>query len=83
MASELATALWGALAVPLGLNVYATARIWRDQLLGRRQRIMQTLVTWAVPIVGALVVLWYLREERFELRRFESPGPDSDIGMTL
>ena len=83
MPIELAIGLGAVLAVVVGLNIYASVRILRDELLGRGQRIIQIAVVWILPLIGAVVALWHLREEKFESRRFESPGPDSDIGMRL
>ena len=83
MNTGLSIALSIALAIVVGLNIYATFRIWRDVLLGGGHRIAQLFLVWILPIVGAVAALWYLREERFEARRFESPGPDSGDGMAL
>ena len=59
------------------LDVYATVRIWRDDLLERSQQIAQTVFVWILPFIGALVALWSLREEKVEERPYESPGGDS------
>jgi hypothetical protein len=39
------------------LNILATARIFRGDLLTTQQRATQTLLIWLVPIVGAIVCL--------------------------
>ncbi len=67
------------LALVLGLSIYATIRIWRDDFLEPRQRITQTIIVWILPIIGAVVALWRLHEEKLEVKRIESPGSDSDI----
>jgi len=45
------------LAVVLALNAAATGAILRDDYSGRRQKIVQTILVWFVPLLGALVVL--------------------------
>jgi hypothetical protein len=57
----------------LALNAYATFRIWRNDLLEPTQRIAQTAIVWVLPFLGALVVLWFLREEKFEAREYIPP----------
>lgn len=79
MITSLASLSLIVLAFVLGLSIYATVQIWRDDLLEPRQRITQTIVAWILPIIGAVVTLWHLHEEKLEVKRFESPGPDSDI----
>jgi TRAP-type C4-dicarboxylate transport system permease small subunit len=68
--------LLAAAVILCALNGYATLRIWRDRLLTPARRVAQTVIVWAVPVIGALAALWFLREEKFELQRHEPPGPD-------
>jgi hypothetical protein len=58
----------------VGLAAYATVRIWRDRLLDRGQRVAQTVFVWLIPVIGGLVVIWLLRDEKLTLRRHEEPG---------
>jgi len=76
MPSEL-TLVLGLLAVVVAcLNGVATFRIWRDEFLERHQRIAQTVLVWLLPLVGTIVVLWSMREEKFERPPYEGPGGD-------
>ena len=53
------------------LNIYVTWRIVRDRLSTRAQKIAQAALVWIVPLVGALVVRYLQRNERFELREYQ------------
>ncbi len=76
------TVILGLLAfIVVCFNASATLRIWRDEFLERNQRIAQTFLVWLLPLIGALAVLWSLREEKFERRRYE--GPSGDDGRFL
>ena len=44
------------LVVIAGLNIFATARIVRTDLLAL-QRTLQVLLVWLIPVVGAIVCL--------------------------
>jgi hypothetical protein len=64
------------LAALFGLSAHATIRIWRDPLLERGQRIGQTIIVWLVPVLGPLLVLWFLRDQTLTLKRHEEPGSE-------
>ena len=51
-----AIAVFGAL-VALGLDIVATAVIWRSKAFASRQKQLQTILIWLVPALGALSVL--------------------------
>lgn len=40
----------------MGLNIFATIRIFRSDLLAK-QRVLQLLLVWLIPVVGAIVCL--------------------------
>jgi hypothetical protein len=48
-------------AALLVLNIYASRRSIRDQLVSPTQRIAQLCFVWLVPILGAIVTLAVLR----------------------
>lgn len=39
------------------LNIAATVVVMRDDYSERKQKVLQTIVVWLVPLLGALVVL--------------------------
>lgn len=45
------------LVVLVGLNIFATVRIFPSDLLAPQQRALQILVVWLIPVVGAIVCL--------------------------
>ena len=63
-----------AITAVFGLSAYATVRIWRDRLFERAQRIGQTVIVWLVPVIGPVLVLWFLRDQTWTLQRHEEPG---------
>lgn len=81
MVREVLLILIGLGLVILCMNVYATVRIWRDHYLERTQRIVQSIIVWLLPIIGALVALWSMREEKFELQKYEEPGNEDGLGL--
>ncbi|MES2742701.1 MAG: hypothetical protein V4754_17390 [Pseudomonadota bacterium] len=54
-ALPIVSALTGMLA--LGLDVWASVAIGRDDLLGLRQRWMQLTLVWLLPFFGAILVM--------------------------
>jgi hypothetical protein len=47
----------------IGLQVWATVRVYRSDLYEREQKWMQAKLIWLVPLVGAMLVLSVLKEE--------------------
>ena len=48
------------------LNVIAAVAVWRGTIYDKTQQLLQTVIVWALPVVGALVILmawWSAREE--------------------
>jgi len=58
------------------LNIYTTAQISRDELSDRRHKISQLVITWLIPIIGAILVLYLHRRERFEKREYQIDAGD-------
>ena len=54
--------------IPLWLNIKATLLVARDALSERPQKVVQLLLVWLVPVLGAIVVLGVHRGEE------KSPG---------
>lgn len=46
-----------ALSIPLWLNVKATLAVRRDSLSDSSQKVIQLLLVWLIPLIGAVVVL--------------------------
>ena len=66
--------------VLVALNVYATLRVVRDKLSERWQKVAQTVLVWALPLVGAILVLYLHRNERFERREYQINPNDQFAG---
>ena len=50
----------------VAFQVWLTRRVWRSNQYDRRQKIMQTELVWLLPIIGASLVLYVLREDESE-----------------
>ncbi len=51
------------LVVIVALNLKATLLVVRDDLSGKKQRLIQTIMVWLLPIIGACIVLGVHRPE--------------------
>jgi len=47
----------------IGLQVWATVRVFRSDLYEREQKWMQAKLIWLVPLIGAMLVLSVLKED--------------------
>ena len=54
--------IMGLLAL-IGLQVWATVRVFRSDLYERDQKWMQAKLIWLVPLIGAMLVLSVLKED--------------------
>lgn len=64
----------------LGLNVFATLLIRRDEFSEKSQRIAQLLFVWLVPLIGAIAIWGMFRsEERSPGTYRDVPEPDDDL----
>jgi hypothetical protein len=59
--------------VLLGLNVFATSRILRDEYSEKAQQIAQLLFVWLVPVIGSIAIWGMYRSEE------KSPGTYRDV----
>ena len=64
----------------LGLNVFATILVRRDEFSEKAQRRAQMLFVWLVPLIGAIAI-WgmYRSEEKSPGRYREIAEPDDDL----
>lgn len=62
------------LIVLVGLNIVATVKILRSDLLGPQQRALQILLVWLIPIVGATVCLMVNASHAPERDRTRDPN---------
>jgi hypothetical protein len=60
------------------LNVAVTVALLRSQDYGRDQKVIQALLVWLLPPIGALVVLHFVRESR-TLHRGQLNGEGDDV----
>ncbi len=59
-------AFYTLLLLTTALNVWATVRVFRAEDLELRQRVLQTILVWLLPVLGAagvLMIRWSLRSE--------------------
>jgi hypothetical protein len=69
-------------AIVLWMNVKATMQILRDSLSEPSQRLMQLLLVWLLPILGAIIVFAVHRPtERHPGKYRELPDPGDDFGF--
>lgn len=50
------------LAAALALNLWATYKVWGDRLSEPGQRYAQLALIWCLPFIGALLVVYLLRQ---------------------
>ena len=62
----------GLLAI-VALNILASIRVVRDEFCTGGQKIVQALIVWLLPVVGALLIFGTKRD-RFERSQ---PGPET------
>lgn len=71
------------LVILVALNLAATRAILKDDFSERRQRIYQLIIVWALPIVGALVVLAVHRAPEKPSRTYrDEPDAGDDFGAS-
>jgi hypothetical protein len=69
-----------AVLIPLLLNARATQLIVRDGLSDRQQKIIQLLLVWLIPIIGAVIVLAVHRRAEPSSRRYwKEPELDGEF----
>jgi len=45
------------------LNIYVTIRVWRKSDFEKFQKIAQSIIIWVIPIIGALVILAFIKSD--------------------
>ena len=73
--------LTGMLALAGLLNVWATYRAVRDDLSSTWQRAAHVLLIWALPVIGALLVLYLYRAQ--PERASGAYATESELGAEL
>ena len=80
---EIALVLVAVAAVPLWLNIKATAAVVRDPLSERWQKAAQLSLVWLLPVLGAIVVLAVHRSSEAPSRKYrEPPDPGDDFALS-
>ena len=79
-----ATALWIGLVL-VALDVVATILLARSASLTRAQKQLQAILIWLMPLVGASVVLYFIRYIATESRSVspDSPFPEHGPGAPI
>ena len=68
--------------IVLGMNIRATVLVVRDPISESQQRLMQLLLVWLLPILGAIVVFAVHRPlERSSGKYKEAPEFDDDFEL--
>jgi len=58
--------------VVLAFQARTTLRVWRSKLYDRPQKIAQSQLIWFLPLIGAVIVMSVLEDER---EREKGPPP--------
>lgn len=69
-----------ALALLALLNACVSAKVLRNDLYTRAQVILQLIVVWTLPVVGAFIVALALRSAKEEPRHHRLPEKTVDHG---
>ena len=71
------------LAPLIAANGVATRLVLRDEVISRKQRIVQVFLVWLVPIIGAVLVFAVHRRPEAASRKYrEAPDPGDDFGLS-
>ena len=71
------------IAIPLWLNIKASRFIFIDTLSERNQKILQLLLVWLLPILGAVIVLGGHRSAEPPSHKYlETPDAGEDFGYS-
>jgi hypothetical protein len=72
----------------LALNIVISIRSLRDSLITNSQKVLQLVIIWLAPVLGALFI-WYLRRSAYSTAippstEWRNPpvGPDEDFPHT-
>jgi len=69
----------------LWLNFKASLLIWSNTVAEKKQRVLQLLLIWFAPLLGALIVIGVYRPHEQSSGRYndEQPPPDDFMGQTI
>ncbi|WP_437976527.1 hypothetical protein WMF11_04315 [Sorangium sp. So ce295] len=54
---------WTTVAAAILAQVFITVRLWRSDLYSRDQKLLQSALSWLLPIAGCFIVYSGLRQE--------------------
>ncbi len=76
--------IWLILAAVLALHVWVTLLVLRDGFSSKKQRIAQLFFVWLIPMVGAVLVMYFNRErlDSSNGKYREVPNPGDDHGYS-
>jgi hypothetical protein len=66
------------------IDLWATATVVRSDMFAPLQKLMQIVLVWLVPLLGAYLVFGIARPpetEKFEIDLATRTGPEGDIGI--
>lgn len=70
--------LVGILSLIGALNVLASIRLYRSNFYDKRQKIIQVVLIWAMPLLGSIAILLFLNEEPWRSARAEDSIEHTD-----
>lgn len=76
--------LYTGISIALILNIFASYRVFRSDYFDKRQKVIQVILIWILPIIAAIGILLFLStEESPKVRPSEFGGGAHDsIGAT-
>lgn len=64
----------------LGLDVFATRLVLRDEYSQKAQKLAQLLFVWLVPVIGAIAIWGMFRSEEASTGKYrDDQEPDDDL----
>ena len=70
-------------ALPVLLSVWASVKVVRDEFSERRQKVVQLVLVWLVPIIGALIVIGvHKKSEKPSGQYREGVDPGEDFALS-
>ncbi len=72
-----------ALILLIILNIFVSYNLLKDDYYEKKQKIIQFLIIWLIPIIGGLIVLFFMnREEKTNRNSLESSNSTSPMGIS-
>jgi len=73
------TILIAVLVVVLALNIFASIYVGRAPAYEKAQKVAQIILIWALPVIGATIVIGFLWNDRKDVPRKTGPSNNTSI----